>query len=270
MLIYKYVDANTLSLILQHNRIMFTHPADFNDPFDRPRVSREAYPSEYHSLITGELMTPEMQAEQADIAWGQCAVSSFTRTHDNALMWAHYADKHKGAVLEIDGEVAGFTSKGFLIPAQFGSVIYMKRPSPDPGPARGPTAKSPRIVRADESRFEIENYERLQRLFLTKGLSWAYEEEVRVVSEAFRYRWNENDEYATGSWKRIVKTDGSLGYGWRLKLGSVTRVFAGLRYQALDQLRAQALSGGFQIMRPDTSRRNDFEVHFLLDNGDAG
>lgn len=265
MIVYKYVDAHTLGLILQSQRIMFTHPADFNDPFDRPRVSRAAYGFEYRDIFTNELITREMQAEQADTAWGKCAVSSFTRTHDNALMWAHYAEKHKGAVLEIDAEVAGFTSKGFLIPVQFGSVIYMKRPNPDPGPARGLAAMLARTIESGDGRFEIENYEGLQRLFLTKGLSWAYEEEVRVVCEAFHYAWYENDESLTGSWKRIAKGDGNFGYGWRLPPGSITRVFAGLRYGPLDQLREQAFSGDFQIMRPDTSRRNDYEVHFLPD-----
>jgi Protein of unknown function (DUF2971) len=264
MIIYKYVDAHTLDLILQSKRIMFTHPADFNDPFDRPRVSRADFSFEYYELFTNEWMTGEMQAEQADKAWGRCAVSSFTRTYDNALMWAHYADKHKGAVLEINAEVAGFTNKSFLIPAQFGSVIYMKRPHPDPGSVRDAAATSNPMLSSDD-RFNIENYEGLQRLFLTKGLSWAYEEEVRVVCDAFYRRWDDNDESLEGLWKRMAKGDGNLGYGWRLQPGSITRVFAGLRYDALDLLCEQALSGGFQIMRPDTSRQNDYEVHFLPD-----
>lgn len=265
MIIYKYVDAHTLNMILQSRRIMFTHPADFNDPFDRPRVSRAAYGFEYHDIFTNELVTREMQADQADTAWGQCAISSFTRTHDNALMWAHYADKHKGVVLEIDAEEAGLTSKSFLIPVQFGSVIYMKRRNPDPGPVRGLEDSRARIIKRSEGRFEIENYEGLQRLFLTKGLSWAYEEEVRVVCEPFHYNWDSNNESFTGSWKRIIKGDGNFGYGWRLRPGSITRVYAGLRYGAMNELREQALVHDFQLMRPDSTRRSDYEVHFLPD-----
>jgi hypothetical protein len=263
MIIYKYVDAATLELILYSQRIIFTHPADFNDPFDRPRVSRAAYGFEYTNMFTDELMTRERQAEEEDQAWGKCAVSSFTRTPDNALMWAHYADKHRGAVLEIDAEVAGFTSKRFLIPVQFGSVIYMKRPNPDQRPRRGLAAMLARVVKSGEGRFEIENYEGLQRLFLTKGLPWAYEEEVRVACEAFRYSWGDNDESLTGDWKKIVKSDGRLGYGWRLAAGSILRVFTGLRYTALDALQEHALTHDFEIMRPDMTRQNDYEVHFL-------
>lgn len=122
MIIYKYVDAATLDLILTSQRVAFTHPRDFNDPFDRPRVSRRPYTFEYHSLFDGRLMTREAQAEEADAAWNSCFVSSFTRTHDNALMWAHYANKHTGAVIEMDAEQAGLMSKELLIPVQFGSV----------------------------------------------------------------------------------------------------------------------------------------------------
>jgi len=270
MMIYKYVDSDTLRLILQGERIMFTQPADFNDPFDRPRVSRAAYGSEYRSLFTGELMTREMQAEEADAAWERCAISSFTRTYDNALMWAHYADKHHGAVIEIDAETAGLTNKEFLIPIQFGSVIYMKRPSPDLRSTPKPGALGTRTVKRGDNRFEIENYAGLQRLFLTKGLSWAYEEEVRVVADDFVYAWDHNNEYPGGAWKKIDKPDGKQGYGWRLKRGSITRVFSGLRYQKIDELREFSSIHGFGIMRADAARRNDYEVHFLLDESTEG
>lgn len=268
MKIYKYVDARILDLILQTRRIMFTHPADFNDPFDRPRVSRSGYDFEYYSLIGDELMTRERQASEADEAWGRCAVSSFTRAHDNALMWAHYADKHRGAVIEIDPEEAGLTSKHFLIPAQFGSVIYMKRPNPEPGPARGLSALRARQITSGEDRFQIDNYAGLQRLFLTKGLSWAYEEEVRVVCGAFRYGWDTNNESIDGSWKKIAKVDGSVGYGWRIRPSAITKVFVGMRYSVLEQLREQSTALGFEIMLPDPSQRHDFQVHFRS-GGDA-
>lgn len=265
MKLYKYVGPDALWQILQSQRIMFSHPADFNDPFDRPRVSRSAYDGEYHSLFTGELMTRERQAEDADASWAKCAVSSFTRTHDNGLMWAHYADKHKGGVIEFDAEIAGLTSRSFLIPVQFGSVIYMKRPNPDRRPPRGFIALRDQMVRAGEDRFEIENYEGLQRLFLTKGLAWAYEEEVRVVCEPFRYPWGETGESFLGDWKRIPKDHGNFGYLWKLPAKSITRVFAGLRFGDLDALREQAMIGGFDLMRPDLCPHDDYELHFQSD-----
>jgi hypothetical protein len=252
MIVYKYMDARTLDLVLDSYRIAFAHPSDFNDPFDRPRVSRLPYAFEYHSLFTGELMTREAQAAEADAAWNKCAVSSFTRTHDNALMWAQYADKHKGAVIEIDAGEAGLTSTELLIPVQFGSVIYMKRPNPEASLARGFNALRSQAVVGGENRFEIENYEGLQRLFLTKPMPWSYEEEVRAVCSQFLYGWNGQDESIDGQWKRIVKPDGNTIYGLRIPSRSVLKVYAGLRYENLDLLRERCAGEGIGLMRPTT------------------
>lgn len=262
MIIYKYVDAWTLFAILESRRLMFSHPVDFNDPFDRPRVPRSHYKFTYQSLIGDETMTPERQAQDADEAWGRCAVTSFTRTPDNALMWAHYADKHQGAVIEIDADEAGLTDKSFLIPAQFGSVIYMKRPVPDGPSVKGLSAMLSKAVTSGDGRFDIDNYAGLQRLFLMKGLSWGYEEEVRVVSQAFNYTWLENGEDMGGYWKKIFKAGGKQGYGWRFNLSAVKKVFVGLRFKEIGKLCALSGNIDFGIMCPDTTQRNDYEVHF--------
>jgi hypothetical protein len=98
-------------------------------------------------------------------------------------------------------------------------------------------------------------------------LSWAYEEEVRVVCEPFRYIWNEANEYVTGDWKRVTKPDGHTGYLWRLSPGSIRRIFTGLRFEGLNALRESARAGAFEIMVPDSSSHDDYEVHFRPDGG---
>ena len=268
MILYKYLTEDVLCKVLGSNRIAFSHPRDFNDPFDRPRVSRQPYTWEYNSLIDGLLKTKEIQAEEADAAWNECVVSSFTRTHDNSLMWAHYANKHTGAVIEVDTDRAGLMSKGFLIPVQFGSVIYMSRPNPDPGPAHGLSAIRASIIRGGEDRFNIENYEGLQRLFLTKSLSWAYEEEVRVVSGRFPFAWNANNETLGGHWNRFDKGDGNMGYGLALPPGSITRVYTGLRFKPFNFLRAEADKHGFEIWRA-TNSPGSYDVQFEADGAMA-
>ena len=121
-------------------------------------------------------------------------------------MWAHYADKHKGAVIEIDAREAGLTGTDLLIPVQFGSVVYMKRPNPDVALARGFDALRSQAVSSGENRFEIGNYEGLQRLFLTKPMPWSYEEEVRAVSSQFLYSWDDQDECIGGRSETHHKT----------------------------------------------------------------
>lgn len=157
MLIYKYVSATALCGILGDWRLGFSLPADLNDLFDRPRVERSRFPQSVVTLFDGK--TAEELALEEDADWETCAVGSFTRTPENALMWAHYADGHRGAVLEIDADIAELTHKSLLIPVQFRSVIYLKRPNT----SRYGRFRLPTFAKAGE--FQIEDYERLQRLF---------------------------------------------------------------------------------------------------------
>lgn len=113
------------------------------------------------------------------IVWEKnTAILSLTRTPTNALMWAHYADQHRGVVLAIDAEVAGLLDPDRnLVPVHFGNVVYSRHwPS---GPYSS-TFGIPITVGVTHH-FVIEHYEKWQRLLLTKPIEWAYEEEVRVV-----------------------------------------------------------------------------------------
>ncbi|CAI1577226.1 DUF2971 domain-containing protein [Serratia marcescens] len=79
---------------------------------------------------------------------------------DNLLMWAHYADSHKGFVIEFDSDSDFFKQKrsdvdefGFLREVKYQKV----RPS---------------VVLTDIKDFTI---------FLTKGIEWSYEKEWRMM-----------------------------------------------------------------------------------------
>ena len=90
-------------------------------------------------------------------------ILSLAETPQNLLMWAHYADSHGGAVIEIDGHGESVNNRRsdkdeFRYPRQ---VIYVERM-----PTRA----------IDETDSEV--------LFLTKGLPWAYEKEWRVLQAA--------------------------------------------------------------------------------------
>ncbi|MBY3090179.1 DUF2971 domain-containing protein [Rhizobium laguerreae] len=239
MIVYKYVSTAALRGIVESCRLGFTRPIDFNDPFDQPRVLRSAYPKGMNTLFDS-YVTGEEMASRADATWGQCAVASFTRTYDNGLMWSHYADSHRGAVIEIDANVAGLTSRSLLIPVQFGSVIYMKRPNRDTYERRT------KIAEIGDHRFDIENYELLQRLFLCKPISWAYEEEIRAVADIRLNFWNGRTTF-DGLWKEIELADRTI-FGLTLPKRSITRIFAGSRFSEMEWLKEQSKLFGFEIM----------------------
>lgn len=173
MILYKYVSASIAEKILTNGQIRFTQPNHFNDPFDQPRYPKSDTGDPVKDLFSS------ISTSAKDSIWGNnTGILSLTRTPFNALMWSHYADEHRGAVIGIDIVCAGLTdSKTNLIPAQFGGVLYAsRRPSAQfiQSPASG-------IVVGATHSFPADHYEKLQRLFLTKPICWSYEEEVRVV-----------------------------------------------------------------------------------------
>ena len=254
MLIYKYVSAAALRGMLETSRLGFSLPADLNDLFDQPRVDRSRFPPITPTLFRGDRTAEEMASDE-DASWGTCAIGSFTRTPGNALMWAHYADGHRGAVIEIDAEVAELTHRSLLVPVQFGSVIYMRRPNF----SRYDRHRRPRL-RRDEA-FDMEDYERLQRLFLSKPLSWAYEEEVRAVvrTRDFAHVGRSMDD----RWLRFDLSGRTL-WGLRLDPGAVTKVISGARYADGDWLRSWAAGRPVSIERATPSPDN-WELDFVPD-----
>ena len=94
---------------------------------------------------------------------GEFRILSLTETPDNLLMWAHYADSHRGAVLEFDAEHPSLNSRrsGTDELRHPRKVVYVEHM-----PARA----------LDETDSQV--------LFLTKGNPWAYEREWRVLQAA--------------------------------------------------------------------------------------
>lgn len=173
MILYKYVSREAAVKILETGSIGFTQSSYFNDPFDTPSYPRQESESIEDRLFGDiKLMAKERLWET------NTGVLSLTRTPTNPLMWAHYADKHRGVVLGFDMNEMGLTDvECNFIPAQYGNIIYVStRPNaqfimkPELGLEVGSTHK-----------FRADHYEKLQRLFLHKPVCWAYEEEVRVL-----------------------------------------------------------------------------------------
>jgi hypothetical protein len=188
---YKYVpfDIGSLKIITQ-GTIKFTRPSEFNDPFDcdpghdsekieeyletRPDLVEKV--ANFLNLSRDQIREekPHMVARLRDAikngSFGQPAsdnvgICCLTKDPLNLLMWAHYADNHKGFVVEFDIPIESYDKPEseveffeLLIPHE---VNYnQKKP----------------IVKFDDS---LET--KLEKQFLTKGKDWEYEQEERVV-----------------------------------------------------------------------------------------
>jgi len=134
-LLYKYASFTNekyLREIIVENKIYFTSPFDFNDPFDcRPRfmvgVTRKEIQKtkaiaveilgEYTALnrksrkAVAEFVLngfgPNQIEKEFQRALGNRGVYCLTSKQDNLLMWSHYGDKHRGVCIEFSTEPLG-------------------------------------------------------------------------------------------------------------------------------------------------------------------
>lgn len=219
MILYKYVSFERGEKIIDSNAILFARPETFNDPFDIP-----SYPEEPAGDPVSAIFA-RLRTMGKNFIWAEnTGILSLTRTPVNALMWAHYADKHQGMVIGVDAKVAGFTDeRSNLIPAQYGSVIYVSRRTTGPFASRPATG----IAVGATHHFPADHYEKLQRVFLHKPLAWSYEEEVRVIKSLHGLK-GDKATTASGSFS-IIETTGRTLHLYSVPPGSIREVYFGIR-----------------------------------------
>lgn len=119
--LYKYWPVSSVLRFLGNHKIMFSQYTDFNDPFecaanvdadnsaDEWEVylkSQNASAKNIHDALNeitknpGKAAATIRNAIHATII--NCGIFCMTSQPDNLLMWAHYADWHKGACLKFD------------------------------------------------------------------------------------------------------------------------------------------------------------------------
>lgn len=218
--LYKYVSMPVAKLILEGSKIGFTKPKYFNDPFDQPAAIPAPAGNAFEALFAN------VGAQGKSYIWGEnTAILSLTRTATSPLMWAHYSDSHRGAVIEFDAAAAGLTDHGTnMIPAQFGSVIYVRGFNTSPYQSSFGVG----ITVGETHQFVLEHYEKWQRLFLTKPLDWAYEEEVRVV-KCVKGVSGVNCATDSGVFSVFKPAAGGEVHAFHLPPGAITGVTVGVR-----------------------------------------
>jgi hypothetical protein len=136
LLLSKGLDANSPESV---------HWIEQNLPAMRAKVTKEFQPA-----VIGKLLAESIARKQG--------VFSLSRVNDNLLMWAHYAESHRGFVLGIDETHYFFNERNSL-----GDLTSPK----------DVVYSSMRVTNTDD----IAGQSQLMR---RKSIDWAYEEEVRV------------------------------------------------------------------------------------------
>lgn len=179
--IYKYqrIDPATSLSGLKENYLWFSKYEDFNDPFDCKIALRDNYnPSEIRNFLSkfkwGESVSLDnMVSHYANNPSQLCClmvnsinqyltesvrICCFTKNPKNLLMWSHYADSHRGMVLEFD------VLQDIDVFEKMTTMYYRKD-------------------------FPIENWMNgnfLISLIASKALCWKYEEELRLIKINFQ------------------------------------------------------------------------------------
>jgi hypothetical protein len=218
--LYKYVSYKIGHSILEHETAGFTQAKYFNDPFE----IKAAYPAQTATDSLDEIIVGGVRRwAKQHILDENYAILSLTRSPLNPLMWAHYAEQHRGFVIGFDCSCEALSSpETNSVPVHFGNVIYTAtKPT---GPFLHKFEKPFRI--AEQFEFDFQYYERFQRAFLCKPMCWSYEEEVRVVKCINGV--DSGKIFKSGAFK--VLSDGDRrDYLVSLPKGTVREVYLGLR-----------------------------------------
>jgi Protein of unknown function (DUF2971) len=185
--LYKYYRFNGQSLAnLKKQTVYFAPPASFNDPYDCAIYPRIGVPSDveceqirahYLQKSAGNVEAedwlrkasiagiqdwfPRLVAEpmNALVNWiyGEKGILCLSKNNSDLLMWSHYADAGKGFCLEFSSNHTPFNAAK--------EVRYSQEP---------PTL--------DAASYVLQGAEtQAEKLFCSKGASWHYEQEWRVI-----------------------------------------------------------------------------------------
>ncbi|MBD8476457.1 DUF2971 domain-containing protein [Pseudomonas sp. CFBP 8770] len=178
---YKYLPFTEGSLkMITEGTLKFTCPLEFNDPFDcmpayspesinevhvtRPGLIRAV--ANFHDVTFEEAHAIAIENARRDVESGKflrglisgLGVVSLSRTATNVLMWSHYAEHHKGFVVELE--------------------ISMDAPLQ----LLEQTMPFPVVYNASRPVLDWANGFDLDRYFLTKSQDWEYEQEERILT----------------------------------------------------------------------------------------
>ena len=193
---YKYIDANNLdhsSRIFTHNELYFCSVEKFNDPFDcqfqvrfrgsdyeKSKFVNDSLKAQSPHLKRPErrskarkgskrLNDPDVEKAMRDLArqymekWGLCCLSE---VRDNILMWAHYANAHRGFCLEFSNELC-FVPNIRLIDT--GRMVPF------------PVIPMPVVYSEEYPVANLLSNDSTRDIFLTKAKQWEYEKEWRMA-----------------------------------------------------------------------------------------
>ena len=181
MLVYKYVVPERID-ILENGYLRFSQADALNDPFESyPRYDQfERGLKELRYAVKGYnpndiiRRNPRVDKDAQDLRkWfrdkmkSNTLVFSLTKKRNNLVMWSHYTNAHRGFVI-------GFDSN---------NLFFRQKTSRNTGPLAEVEYADERVSVPFGKSVSDELVKVYRKVFFTKSIHWAYEEELRVLSQ---------------------------------------------------------------------------------------
>lgn len=186
--LYKHtkVDQNQLVFnIFKKCHMKFSKPIDFNDPYDchfETRIdftglTRKKFNKEHRLKIRTDQWEHTKEKYKSnliniiknnylnDIRNNHFTVACFNNNPLNILMWSHYADNHRG----------------FLIEFKFPKKAIGRLPIPVEYTSQYPIISLPYSLHALNQDLDLQ-HENTRKIFYTKSIDWEYENEYRLIN----------------------------------------------------------------------------------------
>lgn len=178
-LMFKYREINKNLLEgLVNSTIFCASPSKLNDPFDcRVNIKRAAH----HAIseLTGskkdiltKLVNVNGYLEQIQSDTGNVAVCSFSLVLEDPLLWAHYANEHRGLCLMYNFPESFLNNPNEILGAV--PIEYDENPL---------TKWFVENTPSQETDFKEFTLNLVKKVLTIKGKSWAYEKEVRIIRD---------------------------------------------------------------------------------------
>lgn len=192
MQIFKYISDNNFQELTKNifvkNLIKFSKVKDFNDPFElKPHFTgiindelMKNFKSQnintnglFENIINGKEILNLVLNEFDRGINENFGILSLTTKNDNLLMWSHYANSHKGFVIEFDSNNDFFNTQ-IDIKFHYGKLHKVEYSE------KRPTGK-------------LADFEDITSVCLIKSIEWEYENEYRMFMPLKKADFSAND-----------------------------------------------------------------------------
>ncbi|MHB8158104.1 MAG: DUF2971 domain-containing protein [Desulfocucumaceae bacterium] len=163
-MVYKYT--KYFPSIFNNFEFRFSSPKQLNDPFEGQIDYSSVVKSAEKSKWKDENIKAKYLEKAKEGPWNEdIRIFSMSYSNDNLLLWTHYADCHRGIVIEFDS-----------------SNIYFRQSIDLPRDYSFPPKLMGRLVPVQYNKKKIKDHEYFNKPpLLNKSIDWIYEQEYRFI-----------------------------------------------------------------------------------------